>query len=432
MFKFPMYDSANPLSSLTAKQRKQYEHIRVLREYYEGNMVQHLKSDINKDGAMIDDNVTLNLARRIVDKGNNFLFGKGLNWQLDDFNQTEQENALYNIWGNEETKNAFLTEVGISGAINGNFYIQILQREEVIKLKILDPLNTFVIPNSEFDNEVALYDLRWSEGKDFYRILNYSENGKAWLYRTEKWEARKWITIVDEQQWAFPWAFVLSGKNLPKPHSVYGLSDLEDIEINDEINRVASNLNKIVRIFAHPVIWGTGWSSSDFDTSTIINSSNPHAKLQALELARDLGDTQEFLRMLKQVLAEVTSIPESDPDRLTIGAQSGFALQVLFNDAVLKTGTKRNFYGKELIELNRRLLELAGYGDKNITKLYWSNPLPLDERTENETDRFLIENKIVSKKTIATKRGYDYDIESQRIAEESRSPLNLVNFDVNL
>jgi hypothetical protein len=92
----------------------------------------------------------------------------------------------------------------------------------------------------------------------------------------------------------------------------------------------------------------------------VITATDSEAKLQGLELARDLSSPQEYLKFLRSIFSEITNVPESDPERLKIGASSGFALEVLFNDLLLKTELKRAFYGKGLIELNRRLLELSG------------------------------------------------------------------------
>lgn len=420
-------DPSSHLSTLTREQLARLEHQTAMFKMYNGDFKSWLKPKILPNGSMIDDNVKIKLSRKIVNKGNNFLFGKGLTWQLDDTSVTPQETILNDIWGNQESQNVFLSELGINGGVTGNYYIQIISKQnQPIKIKNLDP--KWVFPQIDpYADEPNLFDLRWMIKEDAYRLIHAKRNDATWEFQREKWVKDRWVADSNLEIWPFEWAFIIGGKNLPNPNSYYGMSDLEDADLNDAINQVASNLNRIVRIFAHPVIWGSGFGANalDVDVSKIITSTSETAKLAALELARDLNGAQEYLKFLRTMLAEITNVPESDPDRLAIGAQSGFALQVLFNDLILKTGIKQSFYGKTLIETNRRLLDLAGYGDNNVTKLHWPNPLPIDKISETTSDTFDLSAQLVSKKTLSTKRGYDYDLEVERMRGERVNQGNL-------
>lgn len=384
--------------------------------YYNNNTTQWLKTEII-NGVVINDNVNLNLARRVVNKGNNFLFGKGLTWQVNVLDNTVVEQELLKVWGTQENQNVFLSELGINGGVTGDFYLQIVSKNNSIRLRNLNPSNVFPQVD-EFNDEAYLFDVRWSKGKNQYRLVhNILDNG-LWEFRTERWGNKKWDTYIDPVIWPYEWSFILHGKNLPNPNSYFGTSDLNDIEINDTINQIASNLNKIIRIFAHPILWGTGFNKKDMDVTKLLMSDNTDAKLEALELAAQLGDAQDFLKLLKSNLAEITGTPESDPERLSIGAQSGFALEVLLNDLVLKTGVKQSFYGKTLIETNRRLADLLGFSSNIYTKLYWPKALPQDYREQDANDKFALDNGLVSKRTISIQRGYNYDDEQVLIANE--------------
>src|SRR5574343_382537 len=364
-----MLNSFLHIQTLTDYQRSQLNKTQSLWKYYNGDFKQWLQPKLLPNGNMIDDNIKIKLARKIVNKGNYFLFGKGLNWQVDEGNTTI-ETVLQDIWGNQETQNSFLSEVGINGGVVGTFHIQIVAKPNGLKLKNLDPTWIFVDVDPNDQDNAYQYDMRYSQGKDIFRIVhNRKDNNDFWEYRKDKLEKNGWVVVEQPKEWPFEWPFIVSGKNLPNPNNFFGQSDLEDADLNDSINLVASNLNRIIRIFAHPVVWGYGFGSSamNVDSSKVITATTDKAQLSALELARDLSSPQEYLKFLRTMLSEITNVPESDPDRLRIGAQSGFALQVLFNDLMLKTGIKRSFYGKALIELNRRLLELSGFGDNNQT-----------------------------------------------------------------
>jgi hypothetical protein len=424
MKKFNLGNFKDPNSHLSTLTDEQYEQLQLQNEllkYYLSDTKNHLQVRRLPNGNSIDDNLKINLSRRVVDKGNNFLFGKGLNWQLDQTRKSSAEIKLMDVWGNQETQNSFLAELGLNGAIHGTYVVQIISKRDKTYLKNLDPKWVFITPSSESDEKASQYDLRWNKGDTIYRLLHTERDDLQWEYQREYWDRGKWNADSKLEIWPFEWPFILHGKNLPNPNSVWGTSDLEDADLNDSINQVSSNLNRIIRIFAHPVIWGTGFSANSLnvDISQVITSTNETAKLQALELARDLSDSQDFLKYLRTMFAEITNVPESDPDRLRIGAQSGFALQVLYNDLILKTGNKRNFYGKGLIELNRRILDLEGFGPDNQTQLYWPDPLPLDKEMETKSNQLDLEAGLASKETISTARGYDYESELERMAQES-------------
>lgn len=400
--------------------------------YYKNNVKRWLLPKILPNGHTIDDNVKIALSRKVINKGNYFLFGKGLDWQLfkNDKKTVDETttNVLAEIWGNKETQTAFLSELGISGGIAGTFHIQIVAKEgQPIRLNALDPNWVFTTPDPENIDQPLEYDLRFFIDGEMYRILHQRVSPDSWSYQKDVFKPQGWVNVEDAVIWPFSWPFVVSGKNLPNPNSFYGTSDLEDADINDTINLVASNLNRIIRIFANPIVWGYGFGSSalSVDSAKVLTASSDKAHLAALELARDLSSPQEFLTTLRSFYSEITNVPESDPERLKIGASSGFALEVLFNDLLLKTGIKRAFYGKALIELNRRLLDLSGFGPDNQTMLQWANPLPVDKTSETTSDQFDYNIGIVSGRTLATKRGYDYDQEQEYKAQEQTNNTTL-------
>ncbi len=396
------------------------ERYALLWQYYRGEHKKHLKVRMTPAGRGPDDNLVINLSRRVVNKGVYFLFGKPLIWQLDETAQTPQEIMLERIWGSPEKRMALLAELAMNGAVTGDFYLQIVPPapgEELPRVINLNPASVFPQTDpGDIDKEWA-FQLRYAKGNEVWRTMHaLRETGDAWETWEEVWRAGRWERMSDPQVWPFAWPMIVHGKNLPNPNSYFGQSDLEDADLNDAINMVASNINRITRIFAHPLVWSRlfGKDSVAVDTSQMMMSQNDKAEMGALELGRDLNSAQEFLRFLRTAFSEVTGVPESDPERMAIGAQSGFALKVLFNDLILKTGIKRSLYGNALVETNRRLLDLMSMGEDNITKLHWQDPLPVDERAEKEGQQFDLDYGLASTETVATKRGYDYKVEVQR------------------
>ncbi len=420
-FNFSPKDPSNPFSTLTDEQLERFNQHKEYWKLYKGNYKKHLAAKLMPNGTLIDDNVTINLAKRVIDKGNNFLFGKGVEWQLDQVANSEKiENTLYSIWGNEEKLNAFLPELGINGGVLGDYYIQIVKHPtKGIRVKNLNPLYMFPTPDPYDDDEALQYEMRWHIGDDWYRLIHLPKDLLSWDYYKQKWNGKKWENVGATENWPYPWPFIIHGKNLPNPNSYFGQSDLVDITLNDPLNSVASNLNRIIRLFAHPMLWSKGMGDMKaIETDKILNTTNDKGELNALELGRDLTSAQDYLKFLRSLVAEISNVPESDPERLKIGAQSGFALEVLLNDLILKTGIKQATYGKALIECNRRLLDMEGLGNNNIVKLHWPNSLPTDKQAQLESDRFDLDSGLASKKTISTNRGYDYDVEVDQMKQE--------------
>lgn len=405
------------LSTVTEQRILKYQ---LLWEYYKGN---HKKS-LNDNKY----NITLNYAGKIVDKGVSYLFGKPVLLELNEFENTAMEETLANVFGSPEDMQQLFIDMAITGGVCGDFVIQIWIDENGIPH--FDNINpSLVYPKSSSNNykDIYEYEMRWIDGDKVYRNRHIRIEDGTWYSEVQRQEPNTNYWITDEElSYAWPYTFpcIIMGKNLPNPHSIFGKSDLEEADINDAINFVASNINKVATQFAHPIIWGKGFDAEKLDISEFNISTDDNANLSALEVGKNTATNTDFLNFLKSSIADITSVPEDNPDTLRIGASSGFALQVLHNALILKTGIKRTFYGAAIIEMCRRALSIAGYGDDNKVKLFWQDPLPVDKRMENESDRMDLELGIASMKTIRAKRGYNDTLEQERIAKEKPNSIS--------
>jgi hypothetical protein len=107
----------------------------------------------------------------------------------------------------------------------------------------------------------------------------------------------------------------------------------------------------------------------------------------------------------------VTQIPEiATGKQESIGALSGLALQILYGPLVEKTESKRRTYGDMLKEINRRLLDLGGYGPDWRVENDWAEMLPRSEVELRNT--LILDGQMgASKKTRLKKLGYNSDTE---------------------
>src|SRR5215213_4002060 len=69
-------------AGVDAEHKERVARYKLLWHYYCGEHKKHLKQRMTPTGAGPDDNVTVNLSRRVVNKGATFLFGEPIEWDL--------------------------------------------------------------------------------------------------------------------------------------------------------------------------------------------------------------------------------------------------------------------------------------------------------------------------------------------------------------
>jgi hypothetical protein len=101
-----------------------------------------------------------------------------------------------------------------------------------------------------------------------------------------------------------------------------------------------------------------------------------------------------------------------------LGALTNFGLRVLFYDSIAKLNTKQELYGEALQELNHRLLVVGEKSPTDGGAVVWPDTLPENETEEVQGLQFDLGAGIVSKQTAARDRGYDWEVEQERMDEE--------------
>lgn len=404
----PSYN--NPVYyDITTPEEKRIQELQALFAIYNGNHKKHFRNN--------EENYVLNYSKRIVDKSVLFLFGKPLVIDIDLNETSEKEQYLLKCFGSDETRQQLFIDMALNGSITGDYFVQIsIDENGIPHFDNLDPLTVFPKFDDFNTKEIIEYEIRFYANGTVYRNRHMKFDNGTWYNSIEyqvdnnsRWVADESLSYV----WNYPFSQIIHGRNYPKPNSVLGLSDLEDADINNLINFVASNSAKVSKMFSHPVIYGNGYTQEDIDSSRVLMSTDSAAKLNALQLTDSMSSNVAFLNYLKGAYAEITGVPESD--RLSIGVTSGYALRVLNSELLLRTEVKRSFYGSSIIEMCKRALIIGGYGEENIIRLFWSDPLPVDENERVTSDKFDLENNIASIDTIRSKRGYNNTEEKEKL-----------------
>lgn len=369
-----------------------------------------------------DDNVIINYCRVIVDKGVSFLFGQEPQFELDETGRTPAEEWLEACWS-ANRKATFLQRLALSGAIGGHAFVKIVPATmpgSYPRLVILDPAT--VTPTWQPDDieKVTRYRIQYPAvdrtGKPMVIRQLIELDGAVWRVtdQVSREGSAQWETTADAT-WPHPWPPIVDTQNMPCPHEYWGISDLEEdvLQLNRALNFVLSNLARIIRYHAHPKTWGKGFAAKQLDVAvdeTIVLPSTD-AELRNLEMVSDLSSSISVYERLREALHEVARVPEVATGKLDrAGALSGVALRILYQPLLEKTESKRRTYGDLLVELNRRLLALGGFGDENRTLIYWPELLPVDARMEAET-ALLHQQLGASADTLLQRLGFDPDVE---------------------
>ena len=396
-------------------------------QYYDGNMRKPLKV---KQGQP-DDNVLVNLVAKMVDQSVELLFGDMPEFQIDDSDETSpEEEALAMLW----TANRgplLLNNLATNGALGGQCYVKLLPTEDQarpVRFVALKPEQVTVFWRPDDLEQITAYMIYWSRGDNEYRE-DHVNMGSSWqVVNMTRKGARGW-TITNDAIWPFPWSQVVDWQNLPDPREYYGMPDLQNAALNDALNFVLSNTQRIIRYHAHPRTVGTGFNAANLtaaaDVEALWTIPNPEAKVTNLEMQSDLASSMAFSQAMQaQFWSEhrgfdMTSIK----DRL--GQLTNFGLRVLMGDALNKTGTKRELYGMGLEQINQRALELMGYGPDNITRIVWPDMLPANTIEAAQVQQLLLGMGVTSKSRAALALGLDWEQEQQRMEDETTGDDNI-------
>jgi hypothetical protein len=416
-----------------------------LRNYVRG---EH-KKPIKVQPPQPDDNLAINLTGLVVSRSISLLFGKDIRFDLPGEDESDGDRYLDTVW--RLNKRAILLhDIGEYGSTYGTVFVKI-QPDGVangeITLPRLIPLNPFFIeikPSPEDKDLVLAYEMRYmskdEKGREFARKeVTQVQGGYLELGRTPAaWEVLvytsvggKWA-LEKNTVWPYPFPPIVHWKNLPDAESCYGRADIDEnvIALQDAVNFVASNINRILRYHAHPKTWGRGFTGQmdkmSWGADEIIKLPSETGQVANLEMQSDLASSTRFMEILRQSLFDISRTVDISSMADKVGALTNFGLRVLFFDALNKLGTKRQLYGDGLCEINRRLLTLADL-ESDPGNVVWQDVLPVNGTDQAQEIKADLDSGLVSPETASSKRGYDWAQEKPRIEEAKQGEENLGN-----
>jgi len=430
---------------------------------YKGDHHRHLQDD----GSGTDDNVVINLVGLLIDKGLSAMVGtndqgdiEGVTFDIVDrpgekgyranggapaadplaeagAEQVSPAQAALDETWDANKRDIVLHNAIMNGGVCGHVFLKVVPdgKRDLYGEKTL-PRVINLNPDlcSAFWDEADIERVLWYrveygvEGKrtreDTVRAVDEEgEDLDAWEIHTYREVPNQggWIRQGEPVRWEYDWAPILDWPNLPDPNGYYGISDLRQSGgVNDSVNFLLSNLQRIIKHHAHPKTVALGVASDEIKATAVDRLwtiRNENAQILNLEMQSDLSSSMELVRMLRRFFFDGTREvdPSSVHDRL--GDLTNFALRVLYTDTLSKVGTKRLLAGDALQDLNRRLLALLDHGYAHRITVTWPQAIPTDDMADAQALAIDRQHGL-SRETYLDKRGYDFEQEMARVQLE--------------
>lgn len=408
------------------------------RDYVRGKQTKQLKV---REG-QFDDNIVLNFVGLIADRIVSQTVGRGFEIDFEGDQETESEKWIKSLL--DANHQEILFHRGAKFAVEAGTGFMFLQPDGVTgndgesypRLTLLEPAFVTIHAEPEDYEQITSYTIQYKiviDGKEvarkreINRIASLIGDGEPdritweivdYINRTGSAE---WLEI-GRQDWGHYFPPVLHWQNLPSLDKVEGEPDITDdlLAAQDRVNFVASNASKIIRFYAHPQRFSRllGMDSKvKLAPDEMPNFTDASGGLFQLEPMGDMAGVLSYLKMLRQAMFDRARVVDIDSMQDKLGALTNFGLKVLYQDNINLINTHRELLGDAIEELVQRLLVLGG---KEVIpcKVVWPDWMPVNEAEEVAAIVQDINAGLLSKQTAAGVRGYDWENEQKRIAEE--------------
>lgn len=402
--------------------------MRAAWDAYNGKFTQPIRNRPRRSS----DKVILNRCAPIVDKGVSFLFGKDVGFQVgEEADRATDAQAFLDACWKANRKMATLHKMGVNGGVTGHVFTKLLETTGYPRLVVLDTTMLSVEHAPDDIENILAYGIHYTSddgmsGKPTeyrQRIVRAPGRDDTWLI-IEQQRAKGGWQDVNREEWPYPFSPIRQCQSAPAPNQFWGKPDLTPdlIQLNNDINFVASNVSRIIRFHAHPKTWAKGLGGQRLHTAPDETILLPEgAELGALEMNSDLSSSMNFLQALQtslDVSARIPAVSLGDLQDIPRGTISGAAIELLYSVAIEKTDSKRCLYGELLEDICRCMLAMGGFDPLTPITIVWPDVLPSDKLATAQVAQIWLAMGI-SKTSVFDKLGFDYADEQQRLLSEA-------------
>lgn len=381
-----------------------------------------------------DDNITINFIGLAVNRIVSQMVGNGIKFDFEGDTETEQEQYVKKVL--ELNKFDILSHRLVTAASESGTGYLLIQPDGVAdddgktypRLILQDPAFVTMDTLPEDFEMVIRYNIQYrftdATGKDVYRKRVVEQEDGVWYIRDFIMSSvYGGIPVLENEiKWLYSFCPMLHWQNLPSIDSPYGEPDFraDMIALQDKINFLASNIAKVIRLFAHPARYGKNITKIESitlgpDDMPILNGADQDIK--QLDSVGDLPGAQGFLKFLRQAFFDNSRLVDIDSMQDKMGTLTNFGLKVLYQDNTNMIATKRALFG-EALETLIKDIQIMAQMQVIPAKVIWPDFVPSNEVEETSAVKEKIAIGVMSKQTGADELGLDWVQEQERIDAE--------------
>jgi len=404
-------------------------------DYYYGNHRKFLKATPGS----YDDNVTINLCSQAVDRTVAFLLPEPPKVK---YTAKKHQKKLSDLWEKQPYIRTLLTDVAISGLVSGHVFLRLdNSNPDLTRFVNLDPRLMTVFWDTRNAHEPLWYRMTWGERDQISYTDNlfiedyvpgkYVDGSSGWFIFTYKWNptSKQFITVIGEEYWDYPFAPIIDWKAQPAPFTYYGPSLLKHLHVNDIVNFLFSNTNRILRFHAHPKTIILGAGKQDLQQTSIDQVwAIPvvGAEVFNLEMQSELNASIQMFEQAKASFFAQTHVVDTTTNKDRIGQITNFGLHVLFSDMLDNTRVIQQLFGMGLKESIKRAMAIMGESTAEFPEVVWVDPLPVNRSELVNAVKVEQSVGVTSNQSLAEMLNRDFNKEQERIkTEQKKMMLNL-------
>lgn len=433
-----------PIVSERTRRRMAY---RKAIDYYNGQHTPQLTGDESTY------NTYINMVKMTADRTVSFLFPDMPVVELDP-NSIEPTNE--EIWVKKLLDYngglSLLTKLGLRGFLSGHNFVKIVPGNPYPKIISLDPNSVTMFWRADDINDVLWYEVRYyAQGRiwiqdyvkiedDLWAIVTYKTRirnqeligqapgnvGEAnatldYLeFGADKFEHESTALHTSKIPPIVAWS------HYPNPDDIYGAGEFNQSDLQDLINRIASERNRIIRENSDPVDVLIGADADEIEShSNMYAISNPSAKVTRLQMNGDLTGLNNVLDKLIETYLSIARVVLLKGEAKDLQRVTNASVRTLFLDALAKNQVLQDVYKRSLSHIIRLCLEMA-YADGEVEinpdtidiTIGFASPLPVDMTEVVNTVNIAMNAGVMSKRTGRIKLNLDPAFEQAAITAE--------------
>jgi hypothetical protein len=445
------------------RQRRESRYKTALK-YYMGEQPDQLTVEEDEP----DHNTMINMVRMAADRTVSFVFPDIPKVKIDPkaIELTEDEKWI-KAFLEANGGLPFLAKWALRGFLAGHTFLRVKDAKPYPKLLLLDPLAVSVFWRADDVSDVFWYENRYwvgnqlviqdyvrtdepdALGQNTWRIYTYQskENPRLAQYTEQRpsnqrtydtnfsaldsynnFNGEAW-DVVGSKSGAVHGSSIppiIDAGHLPHPDDYYGLGEgYDNTRLQDDINRLASEINRIITLNSDPTDVITGADVDDVVPvdgvgSNVMTIANTAAKVARLEMKSDLSPINEMLQKRVETFLALSRVVLLKGEAKDLQRVTNASVRTLFLDALAKNKLLQASYGSALVSACRLALEMSKKVilDEN-PYIEFGSPLPVDETEIANVNAIQVNMGARSLQTAAVKIGDNPVFEQEAIQTET-------------